>query len=70
MNVNRESIKKEFEEERDSGSQLLTVSAVSETDSIVTPLPAALPLFVSGLGALGFVGWRRKRKNANAAVPT
>jgi hypothetical protein len=29
-----------------------------------SPLPAALPLFASGLGALGFIGWRRKRKMA------
>jgi hypothetical protein len=28
-----------------------------------TPLPAALPLFASGLGTLGLLGWRRKRKN-------
>ena len=27
-----------------------------------TPLPAALPLFASGLGAFGLLGWRRKRK--------
>ena len=27
-----------------------------------TPLPAALPLFTLGLGALGLLGWRRKRK--------
>jgi hypothetical protein len=27
-----------------------------------TPLPAALPLFASGLGAMGLIGWRRKRK--------
>jgi hypothetical protein len=27
-----------------------------------TPLPAALPLFGTGLGALGLLGWRRKRK--------
>jgi hypothetical protein len=33
---------------------------------IVTPLPAALPLFATGLGALGLLGWRRKRKNAAA----
>jgi len=26
------------------------------------PLPAALPLFATGLGALGIFGWRRKRK--------
>jgi len=28
----------------------------------VTPLPAALPLFTTGLGALGLLGWCRKRK--------
>jgi hypothetical protein len=27
-----------------------------------TPLPVTLPLFASGLGALGLLGWRRKRK--------
>ena len=32
-----------------------------------TPLPAALPLFASGLGALSLLGWRRKRK-AQAAT--
>ena len=26
------------------------------------PLPAALPLFATGLGVLGVLGWRRKRK--------
>jgi len=31
-----------------------------------TPLPAALPLFATGLGALGLFGWRRKRKGAAA----
>jgi len=29
-----------------------------------TPLPAALPLFAGGLGALGLGAWRRKRKKA------
>ena len=32
-----------------------------------TPLPAALPLFATGLGALGLLGWRRKRKATVAA---
>ena len=31
-----------------------------------TPLPATLPLFATGLGAMGLLGWRRKRKNAAA----
>ena len=31
---------------------------------IVTPLPAALPLFATGLGALGLLGWRGKKKAA------
>jgi hypothetical protein len=29
---------------------------------VETPLPAALPLFATGLGAMGLLGWRRKRK--------
>jgi hypothetical protein len=29
-----------------------------------TPLPATLPLFATGLGALGLLGWRRKRRAA------
>jgi len=33
-----------------------------------TPLPAALPLFATGLGAMGLLGWRRKRKNAAAVA--
>jgi hypothetical protein len=33
-------------------------------EATATPLPAALPLFATGLGALGLLGWRRKRKQA------
>jgi hypothetical protein len=32
----------------------------------ITPIPAALPLFASGLGALGLIGWRRKRRTQTA----
>jgi hypothetical protein len=51
-----------------------TVSAmdVTFTDQAdvasTTPLPAALPLFATGLGALGLLGWRRKRKAAAIAA--
>jgi hypothetical protein len=31
-----------------------------------TPLPAALPLFGTGLGVMGLFGWLRKRKTASA----
>ena len=48
------------------------ISQVPGTWSSVTtpsavPLPAALPLFAGGLGALGLLGWRRKRKAAAVA---
>jgi hypothetical protein len=31
------------------------------------PLPAALPLFATGLGGLGLLGWRRKRRARGVA---
>ena len=31
---------------------------------VTTPLPATLPLFATGLGAIGLLGWRRKKKAA------
>ena len=46
-----------------SGDMALTGSELSQT-----PLPAALPLFAGGLGALGLLGWRRKKKAAASAV--
>ena len=33
-----------------------------------TPLPTTLPLLASGLGVLGVLGWRRKRKGAALAA--
>jgi hypothetical protein len=33
-----------------------------------TPIAATLPLLASGVGALGLLGWRRKRKNVAAAA--
>jgi hypothetical protein len=52
------------------------MAGFSQTDTLIqftgslevaqTPLPAALPLFATGLGALGLLGWRRKRKTSAA----
>jgi hypothetical protein len=47
-----------------SGSLTGTLTA----DVGTTPLPAALPLFASGLAAAGLIGWRRKRKAAALAA--
>ena len=43
----------------------VAASSISVSDTPgTTPLPAALPLFATGLGAFGLLGWRRKRKQA------
>jgi hypothetical protein len=44
----------------DAGSDAVRVSI--SPASAATPLPAALPLFATGIGAMGLLGWRRKRK--------
>jgi hypothetical protein len=43
-----------------NSSFVLSYNFVS--DGTAAPLPAALPLFATGIGALGLLGWRRKRK--------
>lgn len=35
-------------------------------DVSVVPLPAAFPLYGAGIAVLGFIGWRRKRKERTA----
>ena len=50
-----------------SGEQPIT-NLIGTAEVSTTPLPAALPLFATGLGALGLLGWRRKRKTAALAV--
>ncbi len=46
------------------GCQNCYVDFSTEISPTATPLPAALPLFATGLGAMGLLGWRRKRKVA------
>ena len=48
-----------------SGSNYLIGGGGGSADfgnSVPTPAPAALPLFATGIGAIGLLGWRRKRK--------
>ena len=41
----------------------ITASWSGSGTFLVTPLPAALPLFATGVAALGLLGWRTKRKS-------
>jgi hypothetical protein len=53
-----------------TGTYVYTFSN-SETFTLqigTTPLPAAFPLFVTGLGALGLFGWRSKRGRKQTAA--
>ena len=55
-----------------TGSDTVSFMAVGTSDSFggsldavsltATPLPAALPMFATGLGALGLLFWRKKQK--------
>jgi fibro-slime domain-containing protein len=51
-----------FYADRNRTNADLMFSIVSGANVNATPLPAALPLFASGLGALGVAAWRRKKK--------
>ena len=53
-----------------SSQQDLGAWVVADT-AATTPLPGALPLFASGLGACGLLAWRRKRSRlATTAITT
>jgi hypothetical protein len=45
----------------------LAISGLAEAPPPEIPLPAALPLFATGLGGLGLFGWRGKRRAKTVA---
>ena len=50
------------------GSQTQASPIFDDVQISQTPLPAALPLFAGGLGVMGLLGWRKKRKAAVLAA--
>jgi hypothetical protein len=50
------------------GDMVDNVAGSYFVDSVATPIPGALPLFASGLGLLGLIAHRRKRKAAPTAA--
>ncbi len=51
-----------------AGGVALTICpSVGSCDASAVPLPATLPILATGLGALGLLGWRSKRKRKLAA---
>jgi hypothetical protein len=51
-----------------SASSTINLAGPIISRETVTPLPAALPLFATGLGVMGLLARRRKRKNAALAA--
>jgi len=50
-----------------SDSAFAGLSAANFDQVAATPIPAAFPLFATGLGALGFARWRKNKQAAKAA---
>jgi hypothetical protein len=43
-------------------------AGVFSATPVITPLPSPAALFATGIGTIGLLGWRRKRKNLAAAA--
>jgi hypothetical protein len=50
-----------FNPEEDRPPLVVGVQTLPTPTPTATPLPATLPLFATGIGGLGLLGWRRKR---------
>jgi hypothetical protein len=48
--------------DKDFDDMIVRMIATTPKDINPVPIPAALPLLASGLGALGVIGWRKRRK--------
>jgi hypothetical protein len=53
-----------YVDRQETGASLEFAVDTSNVTLTATPLPAAFPLLAGGLGVMGMLGWRRKRKNA------
>jgi hypothetical protein len=52
----------DFLSDTDGAANVKVIFSASPEATIATPLPAALPLFATGVGGLGLLGWRRRPK--------
>ena len=56
-----------FDSNNHDNTQFITADVIAgQQAGSPVPLPGALPLFVSGLGAIGALAWRRRRKAVSA----
>jgi hypothetical protein len=53
--------------DQDFDDMVVKIQIISSNE-LTAPLPAALPLFASGLAGFGLLGWRRKQKKDAAAA--
>lgn len=68
FNLTLDTVGNTFSLYNDGSDTGISTDTATFTPVSATPLPAALPLFAGGLGALGLFGWRRKRKPATFAA--
>ena len=68
LNVGSGNVTVSYRSGGDNTSMMGTVLVTAHGVLSPVPLPTALPLFGTGLGIMGFIGWRRKRRMAAEAA--